>query len=233
MHEAVYLTFVVIAISPHLNDAKKAVRREPVGRQMTSLHELILSPSFQISMLDALLKDGGSLDERDGSGHTVLMVAALTKTEDLVEELLARDADPLAQDPQGSTALHMAASMGYGRLFNMMFIKAGPRGLEVVNTMGSTPLHLAARSGHASMVSQLLQLGANAKARDRSGKTAEDEARTAAAQRPGREAPHQSCIQIIRAAITDSELSDMQGKQRRDRKPQRVKRKRQKVKQEL
>uniref|UniRef100_A0A7S2JRN4 Uncharacterized protein n=1 Tax=Haptolina brevifila TaxID=156173 RepID=A0A7S2JRN4_9EUKA len=107
----------------------------------------------------------------------------------------------------------MAASIGHVDLCFLLFRAKGPALLEAQNLMGSRPLHFAAKAGKRT-VATLLQLGADATARDRSGATPEDEARAAAKQLPERDAGHQHAIKILRLAPSVEERQQMMEEQR-------------------
>jgi ankyrin repeat protein len=58
--------------------------------------------------LQVQLEDRASIDTRDASGRTALMLAVLHGHGDAVDALLARGADPNAADAQGNTPLQTA-----------------------------------------------------------------------------------------------------------------------------
>jgi uncharacterized protein len=64
--------------------------------------------SGDIRGLQIQLEDRASIDARDASGRTALMLAVLHSHRDAVDALLARGADPNAADAQGTTPLQTA-----------------------------------------------------------------------------------------------------------------------------
>ena len=204
-------------------------RSSPKQTKFTSLHTFALSSEYDLDRFDELVASGLDIEERDSSGHTLLMTASMTGVDSLVKKLLESGADPLARDPQGNTALHMVASVNQEGALRELILAGGRKTVDATNLMGSTPLHYAAKAGQPDMVYQLINFGANVQARDRSGQTAMDEARAAATQRPGNDQGHQQAIKLLQTAPTadelrrkvERELSDAKGGRKRRKKKRR------------
>jgi hypothetical protein len=75
------------------------------------------------------------------------------------------------EEGSGRTALHKAAFWGHVHLMPIL-IDQCKIGIDVQDYNGDTALHDAARFGHASVVSKLLESGANASITNASGQTA-------------------------------------------------------------
>lgn len=199
----IHIAALVVSVGAQPMDEFPEPKRgdRPQPKKATKLHELItVSPNgeFEMDEVSDLVKAGADLNERDDSGHTMLMVAALMDQQELAKHMLELGADPLVTDPQGSTAVHMAASLGRDQILEQFVDAAGKPVLGATNLMGSTPLHFAAKSGQVSTVYKLIALGADVGARDRAGATPEDDAKAAAAQRPGQDQAIQMAIRALR-----------------------------------
>ncbi|KAL2168928.1 hypothetical protein VTG60DRAFT_6698 [Thermothelomyces hinnuleus] len=119
-------------------------------------------------LLDVL---GVTIDVRDDKGRTVLHHIAVTSAvkgrnsasryylESLLEWVVRQGSAPSSQNPQGSFSA--PAKMGIGRFMS-----------EIVNAQdnsGDTALNIAARIGNRSIVSQLLEVGADPNIANRAG----------------------------------------------------------------
>ena len=119
-------------------------------------------------LLDAWPKSGKPLPI--ASDDRPLLFVAIEGREpshpEIVELLLARGADITQRGPWGMSALHWAASRGYGERTDQM-LKHGAK-LEAADDFGRTPLHVA----HSHSAPKLLRAKANIVATDGSGNTA-------------------------------------------------------------
>ncbi|PHJ19381.1 ankyrin repeat-containing [Cystoisospora suis] len=107
----------------------------------------------------------------DSNGTTPLTLAAQLDKASLVEILLAKGADPTAQERLslgGNTALHYAAENNSSEVA-VKLLRHGAQA-NVQNRLGHTPLHTACRFGHADIVRILQSKGADAGSRDYSGR---------------------------------------------------------------
>lgn len=119
-------------------------------------------------LLDQWQKTGKPLPM--GSDDRPLLFVAIEGREashpEIIELLLARGADITQRGPWGMSALHWAASRGYGERTDQMLKHGGKVG--AVDDFGRTPLHVA----HSHAAPKLLSAKANIVATDRSGNTA-------------------------------------------------------------
>ena len=125
-----------------------------------------------------LLERNAEVDYRNSRGSTSLLVASEHGTPDLVQLFLDYKADVHACDADGGTVLHRAAIAGRletCRLLLKLDVEVNSR-----NNEGLTPLHLASagyEKGNLNLVRLLLDHGADAQARNLSGKIASEVAR--------------------------------------------------------
>merc|ERR1712046_233463 len=91
----------------------------------------------------------------------------------MVEELLARGADPGERDGDGRTALHFAAT--HPEIAEMLLKARTPMTPDVC---GRTPLHEVACKGNAAVAKSLLAANAEPSFKDTDGKTPLDIARS-------------------------------------------------------
>jgi ankyrin repeat protein len=89
-----------------------------------------------------LLEHGGSAEERDGSGRTLLHWAAQNGDSARADFLLAHGADPDVADPEGFTALHRAAEEGHLGVVRVLLAHGADR--EARTQDGLRALDLAA-----------------------------------------------------------------------------------------
>ena len=104
-----------------------------------------------------------------GRNSTPLHLAAGYNNLEVVEFLLAADADVNAQDKGGLIPLHNASSYGHVDVAALL-IRHGTS-VNAVDKWGYTPLHEAAQKGRTQLCSLLLAHGANPLARNEEGQT--------------------------------------------------------------
>ena len=105
--------------------------------------------------LTQLLQHHAQIEATDDFGRTPLLVAQA----DAAEKLLAAQANWIALDKQGNTALHYAAENG-PRHLELLF-RAGFNVVDARNNSGLTPLHFATLAGNTESARWLLDHGAN------------------------------------------------------------------------
>jgi ankyrin repeat protein len=123
-----------------------------------------------------------------GEGATPLLRAAKSGDIDMVRLLVAGGADPLATMPNGTTALHFAAGLGWRdgspiapsydqgteaeAVATIDYLLASGLELEAINEAGDTPLHVAiAGRGSRDIIAHLLERGADPLVENRRGQT--------------------------------------------------------------
>jgi cytohesin len=154
---------------------------------MTPLHWAVLGG--QIETIRTLLSAGASPNVRR-YGQTPLHLAVLAGDVEAASELADNGADinardfselvyffghagvrqPLGNDQDGDTALHIAAAEGSALIIEWLL----ERGIDSTarNEVGQTPLHIAAGRGHIDAVDILLTHEFDVDAKDRAGYTA-------------------------------------------------------------
>ncbi|MBR5522517.1 MAG: ankyrin repeat domain-containing protein [Akkermansia sp.] len=142
------------------------------AKQGATLHQAIKDGTLDYE--HPLLNAREKLNERDGSGLTPLMVAAMHNKAEAAHILLKVGSPHVnfndATANFGTTALMMAAMNGYSKVVSEII--AAQANLDLPNKSGYTALMLAAKGGHSNVVRQLLQAGANRDLCDKNGKSA-------------------------------------------------------------
>ena len=153
-------------------------------RGSTTLHQLAFKNSGRVissgpqrplteSLINLLLQHRPPLGEKEESGRTPLMIAAMNGEEILVMKLIDYGADIEASDPTGYSAIHLAAYYGKKPEMITLLLKAGIQVNCRSTNSHQTPLHLAAknRADAVDIVECLLQAGAEKDARNQDGWT--------------------------------------------------------------
>ena len=128
----------------------------------------------RVDLLQGMIKDGMSIDARDGRGYTALILAAYDGHRDAVDFLIGKGADPCATDPKGNTALMGVAFKGETDVARTLVAHCD---VNLTNKAGQTAVMMAALFGHQDIVRLLAERGARLDAKDASGNTAESLAR--------------------------------------------------------
>lgn len=131
-------------------------------RTPTALH--MASNRGYTDMMEKLLLSGADPDARDYDGCTPLIKAAQANHFGAMKMLLEHGANVSHHDPQGIQALHVVAGLtdGHQEIAAALLEKGG--NIEARTHDGQTPLHLASAYGSESMVSFLLDRGADREA---------------------------------------------------------------------
>jgi ankyrin repeat protein len=153
-----------------------AMRAAPDVRDMR-----VLEPDVQrrqAAVVSALLDAGIDPEGRDEHGRTALIGYCMQfdVATALVELLIARRVSVHARDPEGRTALHMAAwnhnhPQALGEVIRILVDAGIP--VDARDNQGRTPLHLAVAKeyGDRNVIALLLDLGADIEARNADGLT--------------------------------------------------------------
>jgi len=134
-----------------LNHKAAAAIKNKAGR--TVLH--IAAAGFHSKVVEALLRTlagsrGIDVNERDGSGRTPFMLAADSSSfvpDEIMDLLLKHGAEMEAKDPQGNTALLIAAKAG--GMSGIEYLLSKGAAVNVKNAAGESPLFFA-RKIHAN-----------------------------------------------------------------------------------
>ncbi len=105
-----------------------------------------------------------------GKSRTLLMMAASSDSEGIVNELLAHGANVNVKLANGLTALLAAATTPDANTIRLLLAKGAD--IRVHNSEGHSPLHLAALSGNTDVAALLLNAGADIEEKDAQGQTA-------------------------------------------------------------
>jgi ankyrin repeat protein len=125
---------------------------------------LVAAAAGRVDLLDWLLRiDVIGRQATTRSGQTPLHLAAWTDQAQIVEALLAKEADLEARNEDWLTPLHVAALAGSAEAARQL-IRCGAR-VNAVSGRGEEPLHLAAQNGHVKVAAVLLDAKADWDAR--------------------------------------------------------------------
>ncbi|XP_064481611.1 ankyrin repeat domain-containing protein 50-like [Ornithodoros turicata] len=120
--------------------------------------------------LEALLASGGTVDDVDGNGRTLLHSSAYEGDLELVRRLLEKRAQLEVTDKNGQTPLNLAARQGHAEVVvTLLAAKANP---DHADNDGWTPLRSSAWAGHLQVVDVLLDHGAQVDLADSEQRTA-------------------------------------------------------------
>ncbi len=138
----------------------------------------ILSCTNQSALLNyvhqVLVSDPGLVQERYGSGGTLLHEVAGGGNPFIVELLLHLGADPNASDQLGHTPLYFVGNAlhgAYGADVVRILAQSGANLNAQERLKLCTPLHMAARRGNVQVAAALLDWGADREVRDKLGDT--------------------------------------------------------------
>ena len=129
----------------------------------------ILLPIKPIEVMELLIEKGADVNERDASGLSPLITAAMTKNIKAVEFLMSKGANPEEKFIMGGTVLHWAFFNGHEDIAEVLLNNGASA--QSINQTKETPLHVAANHGLVESVKLLIEKGADIKACDIEGKT--------------------------------------------------------------
>lgn len=109
-----------------------------------------------------------------GTERTALHLAAQYRQCEVIDLLLAANAQTDLKDAQGAVPLHIAVQTGNASCVAALLGRGNKVAVKFKNNIGYTPLHLAAKLGHTRVAAELLAVGANASLKDQRGKTPAD-----------------------------------------------------------
>ena len=116
---------------------------------------MVVRAALTVAVIGAALQPVGIV----AASRTPLIEAARAGDATRAVALLAENADPRAAEPDGTTALHWAASGAAIEIVELLL--AAGADASAANRYGVTPLALAAESGDAAVVAALLGAGAD------------------------------------------------------------------------
>ena len=135
----------------------------------TKLHLAVKEGSLKKTKLYLSIGAKINLWARDIYGWTPLHYAASIDSEDIVDILLQKGADPKIKDNEGKTPLDIAVEKGHAAIVEVL-VKGGA---EINKRMpsGMTPFYFAFINGRKEIVKFLIAHGADVNARPESGET--------------------------------------------------------------
>ena len=137
------------------------------GRPNCARYEEMIAILLKLEPESASLKDRAYI----GDGRTALHEAAALGNLNVLNALLAANAEVDARNSSGETPLHLAAR--FGQLASVKYLVGKGAQVNVKSKFTrSTPLMAAAEMGHAAIIHELMLSGANKGERDTFGKTA-------------------------------------------------------------
>ncbi|XP_048244587.1 ankyrin repeat domain-containing protein 50-like [Haliotis rufescens] len=108
-------------------------------------------------VLDILVSQGGDVSRVDGSGNSILHVACIGGSVDMVKHVLSQDIVDINGGGQyGRTPLMSAVGKGRRDVFDLLVSNGGD--VSLVDSSSNSILHLACIGGHIDMVKYVLSL---------------------------------------------------------------------------
>lgn len=135
---------------------KRGLAREQISYDLHGFFRAIELGNEQAVSL--FFQAGISIEVRNPSGWTPLIVAAYNGREKSIALLLGKDANVDAKDGQGYTALHWSVFRGFLGVTKLLL--EGKANVNAQSDLGLTPLHQAAMMGHVRIVEALIKGGA-------------------------------------------------------------------------
>ncbi|GAX80089.1 hypothetical protein CEUSTIGMA_g7527.t1 [Chlamydomonas eustigma] len=137
----------------------QAIFKEAENGQLQQVKKIL--SAYPTAVTAKNIKDRTALHLSAASGHT-----------DIVSELLAQGAKHDVHDKDGSWPVHLAAENGHeGCVFELLNGAGRRLAVRARRNDGCTPLHLAAKNIHIGVMGCLMEYGAKADVKDKTGVT--------------------------------------------------------------
>ena len=157
----------VVSLRRALAAGEDPETRDRAGRTArtarTALH--IAAWKGHVSIAEALIEGGATVDARDRNRETPLHKATWDGVEPVIRFLVQKGAEVDATDLKGWTPLHWASWKGQTEVVKELVAQGASVALPGRDRV--TPLHTAAIGGHANVVALLAENGASVNARTR------------------------------------------------------------------
>jgi len=151
-----------LMLDPSRATMKFQDERQPLHWACSGGHDVIVD--YLLSVCNV------PVDDADDSGWTPLIIASSAGHDNIVAELLRRNADPNKTTSTGQTALHYAASRNRFKIAEML-ISCNCDVNAADETTSATPLHRAASKGNLKIVKLLTEKKCNLDTTDIEGNT--------------------------------------------------------------
>ncbi|XP_071476528.1 uncharacterized protein [Diadema antillarum] len=169
-----YQAAASFAVNPFVSlsiaiDCQRATEQDTDGD--TALHIAIVQDQPDMGLIRRLIElvrlAGKSVDIFNYMQQTPLHLACIMQNSDIIRLLVEAGANPNEADRNGQTAAHHACKNGSaGCLGAILRYSQVDVNLNIRNYEGYTPLHLAAMIGNPTLVTMLLEKGADLNSKD-------------------------------------------------------------------
>jgi ankyrin repeat protein len=166
----IVLAWSILAFCSKNNDATEAGSSEAIEARHDNYNFAEAVCRGDLERVKTLLKDHPWLVSIDNiRGPTPLLLAVKCGERNVVELLIANNADVKAKTINGWTPLHLAAQKGRSDMAELLLNKGAI--IDAKDSLGLTPLHWAAAQGHKDVAVLLLANKAEVNAKDAYGYT--------------------------------------------------------------